>query len=95
MSAAVCCDNCGETLVVNDRGEDEDGEIHAWLRVGTRDGALVQDACTRSCAIALLGDDAPLGIAVDARQEGIAEVVRVIREERQRRESDSENEDEA
>lgn len=86
MSKARVCDNCNETLIVNDRGDDERGEIYAWLQVGTLDRQLVQDACSRSCAVALLADDEPLAEAVDARLAGVAEVVRALH-------SDSEDDD--
>ena len=81
MSDAIRCDNCGTVLTLDHCGEDENGEISAWLRVGTRDGKLAQDACTRACAIELLTDGTPLADAVDARMEGIAAVVRAIRGE--------------
>ena len=79
MSKGRICDHCDETIAVNDRGDDENGEIAAWLSVGTLDGAIRLDACSRSCAAELLADGSPLAEAVEARLEAVAEVVRAIR----------------
>lgn len=79
MSQGRMCDNCGLTLILDDRGEDEHGEIHAWLRIGTLDGKITAEGCTRECARALLADDGPLAAEVDARLEAVSEVVRAIR----------------
>ena len=81
MSDAIRCDNSGTVLALDRHGEDENGEVSAWLRVGTCDRKLAQDACTRACAIELLADGTPLADAIDAHMEGIAAVVRAIRGE--------------
>lgn len=81
MSAARVCDNCGATLILDANGEDEGGEFVAWVRVSTTSGALAQDACTRSCAVALLADGAPLAVALDDRLAEIARISRVIAED--------------
>lgn len=83
MSAARVCDNCDATLTLDRNGEDENDEINAWIQVRTVDGAYTQDACTRSCAVALLADGSDFALAVDARLQAVAEVVRVIREDRE------------
>lgn len=83
MSAAKVCDNCGTTLVLDANGEDEGGEFVAWLRVSTTSGRLGQDACTRSCAVALLADGEPLAIALDNHLAEIARISRVIEENRE------------
>lgn len=81
VSAAKVCDNCGTTLVLDANGEDEDGEVNVWLRLSTTSGRLGQDACTRSCAVALLADDQPLAAALDAHLAELARISRVIAED--------------
>lgn len=78
MSKGRVCDNCGEVVVTDDRGEDDEGVIHAWIRVGTLDDKLAGDACSRSCAIELLADDTPLSLAIEERLAGIAAVIRTL-----------------
>lgn len=54
MSKALVCDQCGETLTVNGRGESATGEEAGWLVIsGTW---LRADLCTRACAIDYLND---------------------------------------
>lgn len=76
MSRGIVCDNCGECLVVNKNGEDEDGESSGWLKLIT--GVGDYDLCTRACLAALL-DDEHFVEAMTVHAEGIAEVIRTIR----------------
>lgn len=82
MSQSVTCDHCHTVLVLDSRGDDENGEVSAWLKVGTYDGALTQDACTRACALALLDEGSDLCVEIDERHEVVAEIARSIREDR-------------
>lgn len=78
---AWVCDSCRAVLIVNDRGDDENGESSAWIRVGTLDGGVKADACTRSCAVALLADGESLAEAIETRLQATTEVVRILRNE--------------
>ena len=82
MSDALRCDNCGTYLDLDKRGEDENGEVAAWLKVSDHNREAEWDACTRSCAIELLGDAGPVRPVIDAHAEVIAEIARTIREAR-------------
>jgi hypothetical protein len=79
MADSITCDNCGQTLVLGRNGDDEMGEIAAWLKLSTKSHSW--DACTRSCAHELL--DGPAGAIIDAQTEVIAEIARTIREDRE------------
>lgn len=84
MAKALVCDNCGDKLIVNERGDDEAGESVAWLQVGNSQYSW--DACTRGCAHTLI--DGPVREVVDAHTEVVAEIARTIREEREREAGD-------
>lgn len=81
MSKSITCDNCNETLILDRNGEDEAGEVNAWIHLSTVTGAPHVDACTRSCAIALLGDDTTFTEVINDRMAGVAVVVRALRGE--------------
>lgn len=81
MSEALRCDNCGTTLTVDHNGEDDAGEVYAWIRIGIK-GERHLDACTRQCAHELLDDEAFIA-AVDEKHAQVAEIARVIREHRE------------
>jgi hypothetical protein len=55
MSAGMICDNCGDVLPVNDRGDAENGEEAGWVHISTT--WVRADLCTRACAIAYLQSD--------------------------------------
>lgn len=76
MSAGLICDQCGETLVVNDRGDSETGEEAGWLKIRTVFASF--DVCTRSCAVALIESD-EFAQRLDAGAEIIAEITGAIR----------------
>ena len=82
MSHAIVCNNCGDVLVLQANGDDENGESAGWLQVAVRDGE-VWDACTRSCAVELLSDDGPVRPILDAHAEMVAEIARTVREGRE------------
>jgi hypothetical protein len=75
MSKGIICDNCGSSLALDDRGDDENGENAAWVTIGTTYQRF--DACTISCAAALL--DGPVREAAEAALEAVVAVVRAIR----------------
>lgn len=78
MSAGLICDNCGESLPLErNRKESVTGEDAAWIIIQTRGFGTQWDACTRSCATALL-DSGPLAEQIDAELQSIAEIVRAI-----------------
>lgn len=78
MANAKICDNCGSvlTLDASNGREDSAGEIAAWVTVGAAGTEF--EACTRSCAAALLADGTPLAAAVDAHLAVISEAARTI-----------------
>ena len=76
MSKGIVCDQCGETLVLNSRGDDEMGEIAGWGAVEL--GDLKADVCSRSCAHEWL-DREDVVKASEAWQETIAEIAAVVR----------------
>lgn len=75
MSRALVCDNCGESLTLNARGEHDGGEDAAWLRLEV--GGQGYDLCTRSCVVAFL-EHADVIAAHDAYAESITGVARAI-----------------
>lgn len=77
MSRGIICDNCGATLALNRQGDDEYGEIAAWITIVVSDD-LKWDTCTRSCAMEVLssGETAE---AIDAWHAAIASVAHAIR----------------
>lgn len=75
MSRAVVCENCGSVLIVNQNGEDDEGEISGWLAIEA--GGRSFDACTRSCAVALI--EGPIVEVLDAYQEMITGIAQIIR----------------
>jgi hypothetical protein len=80
MTASITCDHCGTTLVLDGNGgEDQNGEVVAWLRVGNM--TYTWDACTRECAHVLL--DGPVREVVDEHLEVISQLARTIREDRE------------
>jgi len=77
MAAAVLCDQCDSMLRVNDRGDDEHGERSAWVTLIVAGETL--EACTTTCAIALLQSDAVVEALADYL-EATSHVARIIRE---------------
>lgn len=78
MSRAMLCDHCGDTLVVNDRGEAAGGEEAAWLKITTT--WMRADLCSRSCAVEMI--QSPEFIARhDAELEVIASIATPIERE--------------
>lgn len=77
MSKGIICDNCGTALPLDDRGDDEDGEVYAWLHLEIKAGGS-WDACTVSCARELLDDEA-IANEIAARLEPIAAVSQAIK----------------
>ena len=84
MSKGLVCDNCGNALALDERGDDENGESSAWVTIGTTYKRF--DACTISCAEALL--DGPVREAADKALEMVMSIVRTLRGE-----DDEEDED--
>ena len=81
MSAGLICDNCGTSLSLErNRSEALNGEDAAWIVIKTRGYGTQWDACTRSCAAALL-ESGPLAEQIDAELQVIAEIARVINED--------------
>lgn len=78
MSKGLICDQCGSCLAVNDHGDSDTGEESGWIEVRTTFGRY--DLCTRACASALL-DSADFVAAVEAGQEAIAQIVRVLNDD--------------
>lgn len=80
MSRGLVCDQCGDTLVLNARGDDQDGEKGAWLNIQVGDNSdLAADLCSRSCAIAWLEDPAVIQ-AMTEWQECLVGVALTIKE---------------
>jgi hypothetical protein len=77
MSKGIICDQCGTALALDDRGEDEDGEVYAWLTLTTKTD-LRWDACTVSCAKELL-DKPELAESIGVALEPIANLSRVLK----------------
>lgn len=77
----LICDNCGTVLALDAANgvDDEMGERAAWIVV--KAGRSSYDACTRSCATALLADGSELAAEVDAHMEVIADIARTIRDD--------------
>jgi hypothetical protein len=74
MSNAIMCDQCGETLALNSRGDDEMGEIAGWWELK---GSVPGDFCSRSCVIEWLNRDDVVA-EDEAHQEAISEIARAI-----------------
>lgn len=73
----LICENCGTVLALDGRnGDAANGENSAWITIEA--GGLSVDACSRSCAVELLGDDGPLRPVIDAWLEAITEIARSI-----------------
>lgn len=77
MSKAIVCDNCDQVLVVNDNGDDADGESAAWLTVVTTFGKY--DLCSRSCVHTLVMEDEDFALAYEAGIESIVALTRTIK----------------
>lgn len=75
MSNGIVCDNCGEVLVVNERGDAENGEEAAWLKIITSVDRY--DLCSRACAVVLL-DDPDFVERMDTQLELIASIAHAI-----------------
>lgn len=76
VSAAKVCDNCGVTIQLNARGEADDGDDAAWLRLHAANESF--DLCTRSCVVEFL--ERPGFVeAMDAWTETITGIARTIR----------------
>jgi hypothetical protein len=75
MSAGRVCDHCGETIVLNRRGDADNGEDAAWLRLEAADEMF--DLCTRACVVAFLDRDEVIK-AMDAHTESITGIARSI-----------------
>jgi hypothetical protein len=82
MSSGIICDKCGTALPLDEHGEDEDGEVYAWLHMSTKTG-LDLDACTLSCARELL-DDEKISSEIAERLEPIAAVSQAVKQGRTR-----------
>lgn len=76
--------------MLNNRGEDPDGEDSAWIRVQV--GSIVFDACTRQCAITVLEREDVVAMH-DAYVESIMEVARLIREGHEEEDDDGDDDD--
>jgi hypothetical protein len=79
MSRGLICDQCGTTIVVNDRGEHDAGENAAWLVV--RATWMSYDLCSRACAVALI-ETPEFAERHDAELEVIASIAQIIAEAR-------------
>lgn len=77
MSKAMVCDQCGDSIPLNDRGDNPDGEDGAWIEVRTTFGRY--DLCTRSCVVQLMEDD-DFAEQVNKEAEVIAEIAGAIRD---------------
>lgn len=89
MARAIQCDSCGAYLGGLDKnGEDDFGEVYAWIRLSTSDREPHMDACTVSCAHKLL--DGTFGDRTTKSLLAVAEVSRVIREAREAPDDDDE-----
>lgn len=78
MSDAKVCNHCAAVLVVDDHGEDPDGEIAGWVTLSIGQGKFHWDACTRACAHELL--DGVVQQVGDEWASAVAEIARTIRE---------------
>ena len=85
MSKALACDNCGETLTLDRRGESSDGEDAAWI--GLELANEHYDLCTRSCVIAFLEREDVIAIH-DGWSETITGIARSISEAREQESDD-------
>lgn len=93
MSKAIQCDNCGAFLGgLDHNGEDDYGVVYGWIQLSVKDERSHIDACTVSCAHALLDGD--FGATVTKKMLQVAEVAKVIRESREQREREEDDEDE-
>jgi hypothetical protein len=73
----LICDNCGTVLALDGRnGESSTGEEAAWISIEA--GGLSVLACTRACAIELLGDDGQLREVIDAYAVMISEIAHAV-----------------
>lgn len=81
MSKGLICDHCETALALNARGDAENGEDAAWLRISTGGFDTSWDACSRSCAVQLI-EVGPIGPVLDAELEVISEISRTITEGR-------------
>lgn len=82
MAHGLICDGCG-TVVKYDapRGNESiSAEESAWITLSA-DNVRDYHACTRECAKTIL--DGPFGAECEVAYAAIAEVARVIREERE------------
>jgi len=77
MSDGLLCDNCNAVLIVDSRGDDLYGEREGWVSLTLGSGKLSFDACTRTCAIALLEREDVVE-AHDAWLAQIADIARTI-----------------
>lgn len=71
------CDQCGETLPLDSRGEAENGEDSAWLSLSLANDS--HDFCTRSCVHAFLERQDVIA-AHDAYAESITGIALLIRD---------------
>lgn len=74
MSDALLCDNCGEVLPVNERGDDANGDSAAWLVLKSTYGKF--DLCSRSCVVEFCTHN---GEFIETYEAGIAAVAAVTR----------------
>lgn len=92
MSKAIQCDSCGSVLgSLDHNGEDDFGIVYGWIQLAVKGERTHVDACTISCAHALLDGD--FGDAVTEKMLEVAAVANIIREGRERREDDGVDED--
>ena len=47
MSSMVACNNCGDSLILDKRGDDKKGERAAWLTLGAAGESY--DLCSVAC----------------------------------------------
>lgn len=82
MARGIVCDSCGAVVKFDaPRGnESESGDESAWVTL-KHDNVRDFHACTRECAKALL--DGAFGELCDEAFAPIAEIARLIREERE------------
>lgn len=76
----LICDNCGTVLALDSRNGNEaaSGEDSAWIVIQA--GGCSVDACTRSCAIAMLDDGGTLQPVIDSYLAMISEIAATVRE---------------
>jgi len=82
MANGMICDACAATVKFDgNRGQESStGEESAWITL-TADNVRAYHACTRECAKAII--DGEFGQEVESSYEAIAEIARVIRDERE------------